>query len=58
MSKGQASRPKLSEALFEVLVEQELAKGPVAHGWPDHVAREIYGRIQPDRAFAAPPAAA
>ncbi|AEY93230.1 IS630 family transposase [Streptomyces hygroscopicus subsp. jinggangensis 5008] len=28
------SRPKLSEALFTVL-EQELAKGPVAHGWPD-----------------------
>nr|WP_228473251.1 winged helix-turn-helix domain-containing protein [Streptomyces cyaneochromogenes] len=34
-SKGPASRPKLSEALFAVL-EQELAKGPVAHGWPDH----------------------
>ncbi|MFE7033130.1 winged helix-turn-helix domain-containing protein [Streptomyces sp. NPDC057621] len=34
VSKGQASRPKLSEALFEVL-EQELARGPVAHGWPD-----------------------
>lgn len=33
-SKGPASRPKLSEALFEVL-EQELAKGPVAHGRPD-----------------------
>ncbi|WP_079146907.1 helix-turn-helix domain-containing protein [Streptomyces griseochromogenes] len=33
-SKGQASRPKLSEALFAVL-EQELARGPVAHGWPD-----------------------
>lgn len=33
-SKGPASRPKLREALFEVL-EQELAKGPVAHGWPD-----------------------
>lgn len=33
-SKGPASRPKLSEALFAVL-EQELAKGPVAHGWPD-----------------------
>ena len=33
-SKGSASRPKLSEALFEVL-ERELAKGPVAHGWPD-----------------------
>jgi transposase len=34
VSKGPASRPKLSEALFAVL-EQELAKGPVAHGWPD-----------------------
>ncbi|WP_425443455.1 IS630 family transposase [Streptomyces monashensis] len=33
-SKGQASGPKLSEALFAVL-EQELARGPVAHGWPD-----------------------
>jgi transposase len=33
-SKGQASRPKLSEALFAVL-ERELARGPVAHGWPD-----------------------
>ncbi|MFJ5036009.1 winged helix-turn-helix domain-containing protein [Streptomyces sp. NPDC088560] len=33
-STGQASRPKLSEALFAVL-EQELARGPVAHGWPD-----------------------
>ncbi len=33
-SKRQASRPKLSEALFEVL-EQELARGSVAHGWPD-----------------------
>ncbi|MFI8235432.1 winged helix-turn-helix domain-containing protein [Streptomyces sp. NPDC085900] len=33
-SKGPASRPKLSEALFAVL-EQELAKGPVAPGWPD-----------------------
>ncbi|MEU1480891.1 winged helix-turn-helix domain-containing protein [Streptomyces sp. NPDC005760] len=33
-SKGPASRPRLSEALFAVL-EQELAKGPVAHGWPD-----------------------
>ncbi|MFE4537828.1 winged helix-turn-helix domain-containing protein [Streptomyces scopuliridis] len=31
---GPASRPKLSEALFAVLME-ELAKGPVAHGWPD-----------------------
>jgi transposase len=33
-SAGPVSRPKLSEALFTVL-EQELAKGPVAHGWPD-----------------------
>ncbi|MFE9940526.1 winged helix-turn-helix domain-containing protein [Streptomyces hirsutus] len=33
-SKGSAARPKLNEALFAVL-EQELAKGPVAHGWPD-----------------------
>jgi transposase len=33
-SRGSAARPKLSEALFAVL-EQELAKGPVAHGWPD-----------------------
>ncbi|MFD6438102.1 helix-turn-helix domain-containing protein, partial [Streptomyces venezuelae] len=33
-SRGPAARPKLSEALFAVL-EQELAKGPLAHGWPD-----------------------
>lgn len=33
-SAGPVSLPKLSEALFAVL-EQELAKGPVAHGWPD-----------------------
>ncbi|MFH8406689.1 winged helix-turn-helix domain-containing protein [Streptomyces sp. NPDC018019] len=33
-SKGPASRPGLSETLFAVL-EEELAKGPVAHGWPD-----------------------
>ncbi|MFF8366663.1 hypothetical protein ACF05F_32210, partial [Rhodococcus erythropolis] len=33
-SKGSAARPKLNEALFAVL-EQELAKGPAAHGWPD-----------------------
>lgn len=31
---GPLSRPKFSEALFAVL-EQWLAKGPVAHGWPD-----------------------
>jgi transposase len=37
-SKGPASRPKLSEALFAVL-EQELAKGPAAHGWPDRPGR-------------------
>jgi transposase len=29
-----ASPPRLSEARFVVL-ERELAKGPVAHGWPD-----------------------
>ncbi len=33
-SKGPASRPKLSQDLFAAL-EQELDKGPVAHGWPD-----------------------
>ena len=33
-SKGSPGRPRLSEALFEVL-EQELTKGPVAQGWPD-----------------------
>ncbi|MGW6159753.1 helix-turn-helix domain-containing protein, partial [Streptomyces sp. NPDC055144] len=33
-SRGPASRPKLSESRFTVL-EEELAKGPVAHGWPD-----------------------
>ncbi|MFI8951502.1 winged helix-turn-helix domain-containing protein [Streptomyces sp. NPDC053750] len=33
-SAGLVSLPKLSEKLFAVL-EQELAKGPVAHGWPD-----------------------
>ena len=33
-SKGSAARPKLSENLIAVL-EQELAQGPVAHGWPD-----------------------
>ncbi|MFI6688375.1 winged helix-turn-helix domain-containing protein [Streptomyces sp. NPDC050485] len=33
-SRGSAARPKLSEALFAVL-EQELARGPVAHGWRD-----------------------
>ncbi|MFI6937091.1 hypothetical protein [Streptomyces sp. NPDC050287] len=33
-STGPVPRPELSEALFTVL-EQELAKGPVAHGWRD-----------------------
>ena len=33
-SAGPVSLPKLSEALFAVL-QQELAKGPVVHGWPD-----------------------
>ncbi|MFE3221895.1 winged helix-turn-helix domain-containing protein [Streptomyces antimycoticus] len=33
-SKGPASLPLLSDELFAVL-EQEPAKGPVAHGWPD-----------------------
>ncbi|WP_371655866.1 MULTISPECIES: winged helix-turn-helix domain-containing protein [unclassified Streptomyces] len=33
-SKGPASLPVLSERLFAVL-EEELAKGPVAHGWED-----------------------
>ncbi|MEU2930648.1 helix-turn-helix domain-containing protein [Streptomyces sp. NPDC007251] len=32
-SAGPVSRPKLSEALCTVL-EQELVKGPIAHGWP------------------------
>ncbi|MEU9959729.1 winged helix-turn-helix domain-containing protein [Streptomyces sp. NPDC050982] len=31
---GSASPPRLSEAEFAELV-QELAKGPVAHSWPD-----------------------
>ncbi|MFF7234657.1 helix-turn-helix domain-containing protein [Streptomyces sioyaensis] len=33
-SRGPASKPRLSDALFAVL-EEELGKGPVAHGWPD-----------------------
>jgi transposase len=33
-SKGPASLPVLSDDLFAVL-ERELLKGPVAHGWPD-----------------------
>lgn len=34
LSKGPVSRPILSDELFAVL-EQELEKGPVAHGWAD-----------------------
>ena len=34
VSKGPVSHPILSDELFAVL-EQELDKGPVAHGWPD-----------------------
>ncbi|WP_234329427.1 MULTISPECIES: hypothetical protein [unclassified Streptomyces] len=33
-ARGPVSRPRLSESPFAVL-EQELAKGPVAHGWLD-----------------------
>ncbi|MFE9688025.1 winged helix-turn-helix domain-containing protein [Streptomyces sp. NPDC006285] len=33
-SAGSASPPRLSETQF-VQLEAELAKGPVAHGWPD-----------------------
>ncbi|MFB7596749.1 helix-turn-helix domain-containing protein [Streptomyces sp. NPDC056160] len=33
-SKGPASLPLLSDELFAAL-ERELARGPVAHGWPD-----------------------
>ncbi|MFF0191322.1 transposase [Streptomyces sp. NPDC005244] len=33
-SKGPASQPLLSDELFAVL-ERELARGPVAYGWPD-----------------------
>jgi transposase len=33
-SRGPASRPKLNDVLFAVL-EEELVKGPIAHGWPD-----------------------
>ncbi|MEU7488087.1 winged helix-turn-helix domain-containing protein [Streptomyces sp. NPDC042319] len=35
-SKGSAARPTLNEDLVAVL-EQELAKGPVAHGWPNQI---------------------
>src|ERR1700761_792458 len=34
VSKGPVSRPILSDELFAVL-EQELEKGPAAHGWED-----------------------
>ncbi|WP_322741165.1 helix-turn-helix domain-containing protein [Streptomyces hygroscopicus] len=52
-SKGPASRPKLGEALFEAL-EQELAKGPVARGWPDQTwtlarIKTLIGRRFPPR---------
>ncbi len=33
-ARGPVSRRKLSESLFPML-EQELEKGPVAHGWLD-----------------------
>ena len=33
-SKGPPNRPQLSDVLFAVL-EAELERGPVAHGWPD-----------------------
>jgi hypothetical protein len=33
-SRGPASLPLLSDELFAVL-ERELDKGPLAHGWPD-----------------------
>ncbi len=42
-SRGPASRPRLSNALFAVL-EEELAKGPIAHGWPDQ--RWMLARIK------------
>lgn len=60
MSKGPVSRPILSDELFAVL-EQELAKGPVAHGWPDQtwtLARiaTLIGRVVMDPIDAAEPA--
>jgi transposase len=47
-STGPVSTPKLSEALFAVL-EVELAKGAVAHGWPDQTwtlarVKKVIGR--------------
>ncbi len=57
-SKGPASRPRLSEALFTAL-EQELDKGPVAHGWPDQtwtlarigtlIGRRFHTRLTPSK---------
>jgi len=43
VSKGPASHPHLSDALFAVL-EAELDKGPAAHGWPDQ--KWTLGRIK------------
>jgi len=42
-SAGSASLPRLSEAQFAQL-EAELAKGPVAHGWPDQ--RRTLSRVK------------
>lgn len=41
-STGSAARPKLSGKLFAVL-EGELAKGPVAHGWADQTSSRASG---------------
>ncbi|MFD5522385.1 helix-turn-helix domain-containing protein [Streptomyces sp. NPDC127066] len=49
-SAGPVSLPKLSEKLFAVL-EQELAKGPVAHGWPEQPMERRSG-ARADRRFA------
>jgi transposase len=52
-SKGPASLPLLSDELFAVL-ERELAKGPVAHGWPDQTwtlsdrVFNVHGKIVED----------
>ncbi|MFC8100820.1 winged helix-turn-helix domain-containing protein [Streptomyces sp. NPDC057363] len=47
-SRGTASLPPLSDELFTVL-ERELLKGPVAHGWPDQTwalsrIKTLFGR--------------
>jgi transposase len=42
-SVGSPSRPRLSESQFAVL-ERELARGPIAHGWPDQ--RRTLARIK------------